>query len=247
MSDNTNQDILPNISVDCVIFGFHENELKVFLLHYTGTKLWALPGGFIEKNQTAEEAGVDVLKERIGLENIFLKQFEVFSNPERSKHSPEILELIRKLGKYDVSVFETRFISIGLYALLDHTKVTTTLDKFSDKSQWVAIDNVKNTILDHKEIINTALQTLRKQISYTPIGYNLLPKKFTMPDLQRLYETILGKELDRRNFQRKMNSYGILNKLDEKRKGVAHKSPYLYEFNLEKYEEALQNGLSSNW
>ncbi|MCU4163467.1 NUDIX hydrolase [Carboxylicivirga caseinilyticus] len=247
MTDITNQDIIPNISVDCVIFGFHENELKVFLLNYTGTNLWALPGGFIEKNKTIEEAGADILKERIGLENIFLKQFDVFSNPERSKHAPEILELIKKIGRYDVSVFQSRFISIGLYALLDHTKVTTTLDRYSDKSKWVAIDKVKNTILDHKEIINTALKTLRLQISYTPIGYNLLPQKFTMPEMQSLYETILGKKLDRRNFQRKMNAYNILNKLDEKREGVAHKAPFLYEFNQENYKEALKNGFNNSW
>ncbi|MEG9512147.1 hypothetical protein LZ318_00120, partial [Saccharopolyspora indica] len=104
-----------------------------------------------------------------------------------------------------------------------------------------------NLFMDHKEILDRALETLRQQLNYQPIGYNLLPDKFTMPELQTLYETILGKKLDRRNFQRRMNNYGILRRLKETRKGCAHKAPYLYSFDLRKYQKALQEGLQGGW
>jgi hypothetical protein len=102
-------------------------------------------------------------------------------------------------------------------------------------------------ILDHDHILQTALSTLRLQLNYQPIGYNLLPRKFTMPELQKLYETILDKKLDRRNFQRKILSYDILRQLDEKRTGVAHKAPFLYSFNLKNYQKALRQGLGGEW
>lgn len=247
MANYNNQDFLSNISVDCVIFGFHENELKVLLLKFSGTDLWALPGGFIKPNETVEQAAETVLKDRTGLDNIFLKQFKVYSDPERSHHDPSVIQIISQNPNADNSFFESRYISIGMFALLEYTKVTPTPDEFSDKCDWISIDKIENTILDHHEIIKGALKALRKQINYSPIGYNLLPQKFTMPELQSLYETLLGLKLDRRNFQRKMTSYNILTKLEEKRQGVAHKSPFLYEFNLEQYNEALKNGLKNNW
>src|SRR6185312_16864011 len=98
-------------------------------------------------------------------------------------------------------------------------------------------------IFDHKNILEKALQDLRMQLNFHPLGYNLLPLKFTMPELQKLYETILGKNLDRRNFQRKISSAGILKRLNETRKGVAHKAPYYYKFDLRKYKKALKAGM----
>jgi 8-oxo-dGTP diphosphatase len=102
-------------------------------------------------------------------------------------------------------------------------------------------------VLDHDQIVAAALATLQSQLNYQPVGYNLLPRKFTLPELQKLYEAILGKKLDRRNFQRKVSSFGILRSLDEKRTGVAHKAPYLYSFDLRKYQKALKLGLQGGW
>jgi hypothetical protein len=101
--------------------------------------------------------------------------------------------------------------------------------------------------MDHGQIVQQALLTLRTHLRYEPVGYNLLPEKFTMPELQKLYETILGKKLDRRNFQRKMLSYDILKRLKQRREGVAHKAPYLYSFDLKKYSTALKDGFQSAW
>jgi 8-oxo-dGTP diphosphatase len=147
----------------------------------------------------------------------------------------------------DQSWFNQRFISVGFYALLDFSKVEPQHDDFSDLCTWKPLNEIDNLMLDHNQILNKALDNLRIQLNYQPVGYNLLPDKFTMPELQKLYETILGKELDRRNFQRKMLSYDILTRLEERKTGGAHKAPFLYEFNLENYQKALQNGLYGGW
>ncbi|QGY42759.1 NUDIX hydrolase [Maribellus comscasis] len=240
-------DFLDHISLDCVIFGFHNNELKVLTLQLKYTRDYALPGGFLKTNETLEEAAKRVLQERTGLDNIFLKQFKVFSDLARAATNPAVNDLVASGIKPDLDFFGKRFISVGFYALVEYTKVEPTPDFFSDKCIWKNVNENESYILDHNQIIEKALDVLRLQLSYQPIGYNLLPEKFTMPELQKLYETILGKELDRRNFQRKMLSYKILNKLDERKRGGAYKAPYLYEFNLENYQKALSHGLSGGW
>lgn len=238
---------LDHISIDCVIFGFHENDLKVLTLQMKYTKEHALPGGFMKATESLEDAAARILKERTGLDNIFLKQFKVFSQPGRAKTNPAIKDLIDSGADPDLKFFDQRFISVGFYALVEYTKVNPTPDFFSDKCDWIGINDEVSLMLDHRDMIDEALKVLRLQLSYQPIGLKLLPQKFTMPELQKLYEAILGKELDRRNFQRKILSYKILNKLDERRTGGAYKSPYLYEFNIEKYQKALENGLSGGW
>ncbi len=209
--------------------------------------MYGLPGGYISHEETIERAAEEVLKHRTGLDHIFLKQFKVYSDPVRSVLNPAVKALVQQNPDADMSFFEGRFVTVGFYALVEYTEVTPTPDPLSEACEWVNINEIHHTMLDHGEIIEGALKTLRRQLSYTPIGYNLLTKKFTMPELQRLYETILDRPLDRRNFQRKILSYDILNRLDEKRQGVAHKAPYLYEFNLENYQRALDEGLNNSW
>ncbi len=241
------KDYLDHISLDCVIFGFHDNELKVLLLKHKTSNRWSLPGGFLMSTESLEAAATRVLKERTGVDNLFLRQFKVFSDPERTKiqlhlNSEPNQEKIKKHKWYGM-----RFISIGFYALVNFSNVTPRCDNLSDRCEWKNLSELPGLMFDHEDIINEALQTLRIQLNYQPIGNQLLPDKFTMPELQRLYETILGKSLDRRNFQRKILSFKILNKLNERKKGGAHKSPFLYEFNLENYQKALDNSLSGGW
>lgn len=238
------------LSVDCTIFGFHENMLKVLVLDIDYIKKYALPGGFIKKEEAAEDAAYRILQERTGVHNIFLQQFDVFSNPTRSDvsvHHARYKGFGVKIPKDNWLI--QRFITIGYYALVDFTEVKTTRKILFENENclWIDIDKIGNMMMDHQEIILKALETLRTQLAYLPIGRNLLPKKFTMPELQKLYETILDRKLDRRNFQRKMISFGILNKLNETRKGGAHKAPFLYSFNDKKYQKALQEGLYGSW
>jgi 8-oxo-dGTP diphosphatase len=238
---------LNHISLDCVVFGFHENRLKILLLQTGMTKEWALPGGFVEWEETLEEAAKRVLKSRTGVDHVFLHQFHVFSAPDRSRANP-IVQDVKRLGrKSNVEWFNNRFISIGFYALVEYTKVVPAPDEFSIACEWKTLSEANSLILDHSLIVQKAREALRYQLQFQPIGYNLLPDKFTMPEFQKLYETILGKKLDRRNFQRKILTYKILNKLEERKTGGAFKSPYLYEFNLANYNKALQEGLKGTW
>lgn len=226
---------VPNISVDCVIFGFNNNELKVLLLKVKYADEFALPGGFILKNEHIDSAVKRILKERTGLEGIFMEQFHVFSEPNRSTKKINIAFLKNVGISINKSWMFERFITVGFTALVDFTKVKPVADTFSDSCEWFNVIHVPPLILDHNNILQTALNNLRKKVNYHPIGYNLLPAKFTMPDLQKLYETILNTKLDRRNFQRKIIATGILKKLLETKKGVAHKAPFYYKFDVKKY------------
>jgi 8-oxo-dGTP diphosphatase len=230
---------LPHLSIDCVIFGFHDNELKVLLLEWKDTRRWCLPGGFILHEEHIDDAAVRILKLRTGLEKIYLRQFYTFGDParDRKKHG------IKPPVKITKSWLMDRFVSVGYWALTDFSKVIPAPDEFSLSCKWWEINKVPELILDHNDIIEKALESLKKHLKEHPIGKDLLPEKFTMPELQKLYETILDRSLDRRNFQKKILSLEILDRLKERKQGGAHKAPYLYRFNQKKYEAALKQGL----
>ena len=230
---------LPHLSIDCVVFGFKEASLKVLVVQMKEDRLWALPGGYVLKTENLNEAANRILRERTGAENIYLQQFRVFSDLNRSEGFFEEFE--------DTIWHKQRFLSIGYYALVDFSKIDLVMDIYSDACEWKNIEELPELMMDHRCIFDKALSTLRKQLNHKPIGYNLLPEKFTMPELQKLYEIILGKKLNRGNFYRKMLRYDILIKLDEIRKGGAHKAPDLYQFDVEKYQLALENGFSEGW
>lgn len=237
------------ISVDCVILGFHEQQLKILLLKIDTVNKWALPGGFIKKTEPIEAAAYRVLQERTGVvKDIFLQQFHVFGAPDRadaSIHQKRYQSFGVKIPKDNWLI--QRFITIGFYALVDFDKVKAQLSTTATDCEWVNIEQLDALMMDHENIVHKALETLRTQLAYLPIGKNLLPKKFTMPELQKLYETILNQKLDRRNFQRKLLSFGILNRLTETKKGGAHKAAYLYTFNEKRYQKALKEGLYGSW
>lgn len=239
---------VPSVSIDCVIFGFHSSELKVLLLKPKTHDGWALPGGFIYRDEHIDTSAERILQERTGLHDIFLQQFFVFGDPGRSDENYTI-ETFKKRG-FAIAKdnwLASRFISIGYYALVDFEEVKPALDSISEACEWWDIHQLPLLMMDHKNILENALVTLRTHLRYQPVGYNLLPKKFSMPELQKLYETILDEKLDRRNFQRKIFSYGILKRLKEQRRGVAHKAPFLYSFDLRKYHKALKDGLQNGW
>ena len=242
--DHAAQNLLPHLSVDCVVFGFHRNRLRVLLLKNRHNGQWGLPGGFVGKSESLENAAGRVLGERTGLNDIFLQQFHIFSEPNRSDGN-SVTELFRRenVPLESDHWLSQRFLTVGFYALVDAARVNPQPDAFSEECTWWNLAEIGPLMLDHSQILDKALATLRLHLSYEPIGYNLLPEKFTMPELQTLYETILGRKLDRRNFQRKLLGYGILERLDERRCGVAHKAPFLYRFDQEQYHKALQDGL----
>ena len=234
---------LPHVSIDCVVFGFHENQLRVLLLRFKNTEVWALPGGRVYREEPVDTAAVRVLEQRTGLSGLYLQQFHSFGDPDRLKSSDFQAILDRqgvRIGQ--PSLLFDRTISVGYYALVEFAQVNPAPDLLSDECRWWDIRDLPKLFFDHNEIVAVAVRTLRQRLSYEPLGLNLLPEKFTMPELQRLYETLLGQPLDRRNFQKRMLAYDFLQRLDERRTGGAYKAPYLYRFDRERYAAVLQGG-----
>lgn len=239
---------LPSVSVDCVIFGFHAGELKVLLLKSKHNQKWALPGGFVYKDENVEEAASRVLQERTQLDGIFLQQFYLFGDVKRTEQKHAI-NLLQEAGIKEVEshFMMQRFVTVGYYALVEYEKVTPVPDAASSECSWHSITDLRNLIIDHKQIIKAGLNTLRLHLNFQPIGYNLLPKEFTLKDLQLIYETILERKLDRSNFQRKILSYGILDRREKHFTGSSHRAPYLYAFNKKNYFKTLKDGLNKDW
>lgn len=230
---------LPHISVDPVVFGFDQNELKVLLVRMKYRKQWLLPGGYVRRDEDLDEAVVRVLEDRAGVTDVFLQEFGVFGRKNRNQLYFE---------EFEETLFQKqRFISVGYYALYNSSEINPVADDVSEACEWVYLRQLLEIdfAMDHREIIEKALLTLREKISSKPIGYNLMPEKFTLPELQKLYEAILGKSLNRGNFYRKIKNLNVLKKLDEQRRVGAHRSPDLYSFDMENYEKALENGLNS--
>jgi 8-oxo-dGTP diphosphatase len=236
---------MSELTIDCVIFGYHDRHLKVLLAKYAGLNGWGLPGGYIKKEESLTHAVSRIVKERTSLDNIFLHQFYTFGDDEDC-----IQGWITKLISQEFSQefgednwLKQRTVSIGYYALIDFAEAEIKADILYNEFAWQPVTELPDLLFGHNEIVEKALSTMRNQLYLQPIGYNLLPEKFTLPEIQILYETILGKELHRRNFPNKLMSLGILTKLNEKRKIGQHRSPFLYMFDKEKYSAALKNGI----
>lgn len=224
---------IPNISVECAILGFHSGYLKVLLCKLKASNKWMLPGGFIAKDETPDDTANRILCSKTGLKDIYLRQFYFFGKKGQSSS-------YRENGNKS---YISSNISLAYYALVKYSEVKVFANDEYEEAVWFNIGDIPEMYTDHKFIFDTAISTLRKQIGFIPIGYELLPEKFTMPELRGIYESILERELDRRNFQRKMLSIGFITALNETRKVGAHKSPNLYSFDKEKYKEAENMGI----
>lgn len=245
------RDCLPGNSIDCVIFGYQNQELQILLLQWKHEKVWALPGGFIRLNEDMDEAAQRILSDRTSLDDIFLNQFHTFGNKKRSKTNSKVEpkekeQFIKKLlgeDEFIINWLTKRFISTGYFALVNIEKTDPQPDLLSEACEWKSIKEIPALIMDHVEIVHKALQHLRIQLNYLPIGLSLLPQKFTMQDLQKLYEAILQKPLERSNFQRKMLKLGFLIRHEKQMTGAANKAPYLYSFDKKKYNSLLEEGI----
>lgn len=232
----------PGISVDCVILGFHDGCLKVLLVNFNKYGKWLLPGGFVYRNEDVDAAAYRMVKSRVGIDNIFLKQFHLFGDVKRTS-AEENMELLQSLNISERARewFSKRFITMGYYSLVQYLKIKSLVKDRDEDFQWFKLNELPDMYGDHEKIIKKAIESIRQQIGFVPIGYELLPEKFTMPELRTIYESIIGHEIDRRNFQRKMLSIGLVRRLNEFRRGGAYKSPILYSFVKEKYD-AVKNG-----
>jgi 8-oxo-dGTP diphosphatase len=222
---------MAGVSVDTVIFGFHNDKLKALLLRFGNTPYFILPGGYVRKEESLDDAALRLLQERTGLKNIYLEQFYTAGNTNRSKEEVAI-ELAQKMvGTIPHSNwFAQRFVSVCYYALIDDTKVNPITEVFFTEVKWFDINKLPKVLYDHDAIISKALKRLQSDLDEKLVGFNLMSETFTMGQLQKLYEAVYQKKFVRTNFQRKILSLGVLERLEKQYTGKSHKAPYLYRF-----------------
>lgn len=216
-------------SVDCVIFGFDEGELKMLLIERNEDPFrgwFALPGNFVENNESIESAAERILYELTGLKGIFMEQYHTFG----------------ELGRHP----QGRVLTVAYYAMirLNGQKELKPISNYARQAVWVNVKEMPELAFDHSKIFKKGFDKIRNKISYQPIAFELLPEKFTLTQLQSLYEVILNKKLDKRNFRKKMLAYDILKELDEKQKGVSYRAAKLYKFDKRKYAKHFNKELS---
>jgi 8-oxo-dGTP diphosphatase len=221
---------LPHLSVDCVVFGFHGADLKLLLLKWKRTEAWMLPGGYVRRRESLDQAARRVLRDRTGLGRVYLRQFHAFGGLRRRE--ARLGRLFARLGLAappDAWPLG-RVVSIGYYALVDFAKVRPRSDYLSDECGWHLVHRRPKLEFDHDTVVATALRALRASLDSAATAASLLPPRFTMPELQRMHEAILDRGLDRRNFQKRMLERGLVERLAQRRTGGAHRAPFLYRF-----------------
>ncbi len=225
------KNFVEHISVDCVIFGYNKEKLRVLLLKYHDLDLWSLPGGFVFHDEDLREAAERVLYERTHLEKLFLDQFHTFGRKSRTENNvhQKLLDNKGIAVNNEHWIFQ-RFITVAYCSLINYSLVETFPDSFNETCQWFDVNHLPQMAFDHERIIQVGLNHLRKNLDTRIVAYNLLPEKFTMNDLQTLYEIVLGEKFRRNNFQRKMLGSNILERLEKLFDGSANKAPYLYKF-----------------
>jgi len=215
------------ITIDCVFFGFNKESLEVLLVqHAQGESIgkWGLLGGWLQLDESADDAAQRILQELTGLEDIYLEQLKAFTNPKR--------------------VLERRVVTIGYYTLVNREDYNIKASLKVIEAKWYKINEIPDLIFDHNEILNFSLLQLRNRVRQAPIGFNLLPEKFTLLQLMHLYEEILGIELDKSNFRRKILHMKLLTALDEKQQDVSHRAAKLYKFDDEMYKKLTEKGFN---
>jgi 8-oxo-dGTP diphosphatase len=215
----------PALATDCVIFGFDGGELKLLLIERERQPFknkWALPGGFVFMEETTEACAKRILLEKVGIRQVFIEQLYTFSDIDRDPRE--------------------RVISVAYFALVNKHQYELIAGRDTIKAEWFALSQLPKLAFDHARIVKAAVTRLKGKVSYQPIGFELLDEKFTLSQLQTLYESILGITIDKRNFRKKILSMGLLISLDEKEKNVARKAARFYQFDNKAYKAFTQNG-----
>jgi len=218
----------PALTVDCVVFGLDQDHLlKIMLIQrklppFEGE--WALPGGFVRLEETLEAAARRELREETGIENVFLEQLYTFGDIDRDPRD--------------------RIVTVAYYALINLWEHRIEAKTDATNAAWFPATKKPPLPFDHEQILATALARLKGKVRYEPIGFELLPKKFTLTQLQKLYETILEQELDKRNFRKKILNMELLVALNETEQNVAHRAARLYKFDEHKYRKLKQKGFN---
>ncbi|WP_343632128.1 NUDIX domain-containing protein [Fluviicola sp.] len=215
----------PALATDCAIFGFDGGELKLLLLKREKEPFenkWALPGGFVYMHETAEVSAKRILMEKAGIKDVFIEQLYTFSRIDRDPRE--------------------RIVSVSHYALVDKSQFELIAGRDTIQAEWHPISQLPELGFDHAEIVAMAIERLKGKVRYQPVGFELLDAKFTLTQLQLLYEAILQTPIDKRNFRKKITAMGLLKQLDEKEQNVPRKAAFYYSFDKKKYEELMKKG-----
>lgn len=216
-------------SVDCIIFGFDEGELKILLIERNSTPFinwWALPGNLVNQNENLHESANRILYELSGLKDVFLEQCYTFDGINRHPQG--------------------RILTVAYYAILrlSGNKTLKPITNFAKNAQWVNIKELPELAFDHQQIFEKGLEKIKQQIKNQPIAFELLPEKFTLTQIQQVYELILEKKLDKRNFRKKILNFNVLKELNEKQEGVSFRAATLYKFDKRKYAKFFEKEIS---
>ncbi|MES2513137.1 MAG: NUDIX domain-containing protein [Bacteroidota bacterium] len=215
----------PALATDCVIFGFDGGELKLLLIEREKEPFknkWALPGGFVFIEETTEECARRILVEKTGVKHMFIEQLYTFSDTDRDPRE--------------------RIISVAYFALVNKHQYELIAGRDTIKAEWFELSKLPKLAFDHSKIVKVAIQRIKGKVSYQPIGFELLNEKFTLSQLQALYEAILEVSIDKRNFRKKILGMGFLKGLEEKEQNVARKAGQYYSFDKKAYKELTQKG-----
>jgi hypothetical protein len=233
MTQRSNGHILNhNISVDCVLFGFDGHDLKILLIEQKdfdeGKHIaqYALPGDLVFDDEDLDQAALRVLEELANLKNIYLKQFHSFGDINRVKDLKD-QDWLRTFRSEPAA----RVITVAYYSLVNLSEYNPEPASFAAKSFWQKIDSIPRLAFDHNLIAEAGFKRLQEDFEHQMLGFELLPRKFTLTQLQKLYEIVLNKKLDKRNFRKKLKKEGLIEALDEKQEGVLHKPAQLYQVN----------------
>lgn len=216
-----------SLSIDNVLFGLNQGELNILLIKYAEGNTrgeWALPGGYIREKESLQDAATRLLEELSGVKGLYLEQLRTFGRIDRFPGE--------------------RVVTVGYYALVSTDKLRLVAGSNTIGTSWFSVNEIPELIYDHAEIIEYGLAHLRQQVCRQPIGFNLLPEKFTLLELQEVYEAILNIKLDKPNFRRKILKMGLLKTCNEKQTGVAHRAAALYSFDAEAYDRLSKAGFS---
>lgn len=238
---------IPHVSLDCAIFGYHDHRLKILLSEIEGFDGLCLPGGYIKRTETLEDAANRIVKEKTAIAGLYLQQYKTFGDPDRVKWNEIDLEKLSKIPgfkKIKSSWLIDQTISVGYYAITDFSMVEPQPGFMSPSCKWYDIHKIPSLLFDHDQMMKDALHALRLQLYYHPIAEKLLPGKFTLTEIHAVYETLLNKKLDIRNFPKKLIFLGLITKLNETRNIGPHRAPFFYTFNKRKYSKALKEGVT---
>lgn len=220
-------DIIDAVSIDCLIFGFRNGKLDILLVkHGEGISKgkWALPGGWIQYNESIDEAANRLLNSLTGVSHIYLEQLRSFGDVER----------------YPVK----RVITIAYYALINADHINLHAGFTASDVQWFNVHEVPDLPYDHLQIFEFGFKQLKHKVRHEPVGFNLLPKKFTLHHIQQLYEAVLETELDKPNFRRKLLNMNLLVPCEEKQRDVSHRAANLYRFDKKIYNQLIEKGFA---